>query len=190
VVLRFLGEHQVSNTLGAAAVAYGLGMAVPAIADALSAARPRASGRLEVTERPDGVTIVNDAFNANPDSIAAALRTLAAMSAGRRTVAVLGEMAELGDAAKEGHEETGRLAAGLGIDVLVAVGGDSAAALADAARGRGGRMHVAVVPDPAAALSALRDLLRPGDIVLAKASHAMHMEELAVTLAKAGGPTA
>lgn len=190
VALRFLGEHQVSNALGAAAVAYGLGMAVPDIAGALSAARPRAAGRLEVIQRQDGVTVVNDAFNANPDSVAAALRTLAAMSVGRRTVAVLGEMAELGDAARQGHEQAGRLAADLGIDVLVTVGGDGAAALAGAARGRGGRMQVVMVPDPDAALSALRDLLRPGDVVLAKASHAMHLEELAVTLAAAGGPAA
>jgi len=188
VALGYLGGHQVSNALGAAAVAYGLGMAVPDIAEALSGARPRASGRLEVTERPDGVTIVNDAFNANPDSVRAALETLAAMAAGRRTVAVLGEMAELGDAAREAHEEAGRLAADLGIDILVAIGGDGAAALVAAARGRGGRVHVTTVPDPGAALPVLRGLLRPGDIVLAKASHAMHLEELAVALATAGGP--
>ena len=188
--LRFLGEHQVSNALGAAAVAYGLGMAVPDIAAALSAARPLASGRLEVTERPDGITIVNDAFNANPDSVRAALETLAAMAAGRRTVAVLGEMAELGDTTRLAHEQAGQLAADLGIDILVAVGGAGEAALAGAARGRGGRMQVTVVPDPAAALSALRGLLRPGDIVLAKASHAMHLEDLAVRLAATGGPAA
>jgi UDP-N-acetylmuramoyl-tripeptide--D-alanyl-D-alanine ligase len=190
VTLRFLGGHQVSNALGAAAVAYGLGMAVPAIAGALSDARPRAAGRLEVTERPDGVTVVNDAFNANPDSVRAALETLAAMAAGRRMVAVLGEMAELGDATRQEHEEAGRLAADLGIDVLVTVGGDEAAAVADAATVRSGRLHAVVVPDADAALPALRDLLQPGDVVLAKASHAMHLEELAVTLAAAGGPPA
>ncbi len=189
VALRFLGEHQVSNALGAAAVAYGLGMAVPDIAAALSEARPLASGRLEVTERPDGITVVNDAFNANPDSVAAALRTLAAMAAGRRTVAVLGEMAELGDTTRQAHQQAGQLAADLGVDILVAVGGANAAAAAGAACG-GGRLRAVVVPDTDAALSALRDLLRPGDVVLAKASHAMHLEELAATLAAAGGPAA
>jgi UDP-N-acetylmuramoyl-tripeptide--D-alanyl-D-alanine ligase len=189
VALRFLGEHQVSNALGAAAVAYGLGMAVPDIAAALSAARPLASGRLEVTERPDGITVVNDAFNANPDSVAAALRTLAAMAGGRRTVAVLGEMAELGDLTRQAHEQAGQLAADLGVDILVAVGGANAAAVAGAASA-GGRLHAVVVPDTVAALAALRDLLRPGDVVLAKASHAMHLEELAATLAAAGGPAA
>jgi UDP-N-acetylmuramoyl-tripeptide--D-alanyl-D-alanine ligase len=186
VALRFLGGHQVSNALGAAAVAWGLGMTVPAIAGALSDAVPRAAGRLEVTERPDGATIVNDAFNANPESVAAALRTLAAMAAGRRTVAVLGEMAELGGIARQAHEQAGRLAADLGINVLVAVGGDGAETLAGAARGR---MDVAVAPDPGAALAVLAGLLQPGDVVLVKASHAMHLEELAVTLA-AGGPAA
>jgi UDP-N-acetylmuramoyl-tripeptide--D-alanyl-D-alanine ligase len=189
VALRFLGEHQVANALGAAAVAYGLGMAVPDIAAALSEARPLASGRLEVTERPDGITVVNDAFNANPDSVAAALRTLAAMAGGRRTVAVLGEMAELGDITRQAHEQAGQLAADLGVDILVAVGGANAAAVAGAASG-GGRLRAVVVPDTDAALSALRDLLRPGDVVLAKASHAMHLEELAATLAAAGGPAA
>jgi UDP-N-acetylmuramoyl-tripeptide--D-alanyl-D-alanine ligase len=190
VALQYLGEHQVSNALGAAAVAYGVGMPVPAIADALSAARPRASGRLEVTERPDGITVVNDAFNANPDSVRAALETLAAMAGGRRTVAVLGEMAELGDSAREGHEQAGRLAAGLGIDILVAVGGTHAAAVAGVALSHGGPLRAVVVPDADAALAALRDLLRPGDLVLAKASHAMQLEELAVTLATAGGSRA
>jgi UDP-N-acetylmuramoyl-tripeptide--D-alanyl-D-alanine ligase len=191
VSLRFLGGHQVSNALGAAAVAYGLGMAVPAIAGALSDARPRAPGRLEVTERPDGITVVNDAFNANPDSVRAALETLATMAAGRRTVAVLGEMAELGDVARQGHEQIGKLAADLGVDVLVAVGDADAAMVAAAAqRSSDGRLRAVVVPDPDAALSALRNLLRPGDVVLAKASHSMHLEELAVTLAAGGGPLA
>jgi UDP-N-acetylmuramoyl-tripeptide--D-alanyl-D-alanine ligase len=188
VALHYLGAHQVSNSLGAAGVAYGLGMLVPDIAAALSAARPRAAGRLEVTERPDGITIVNDAFNANPDSVRAALETLAAMAAGRRTVAVLGEMAELGELTRQGHEEAGRRAADVGVDILVTVGSVEAEAAA-AAASRGGVRAVSV-PDADAALSALNELLRPGDIVLAKASHAMNLEDLAVTLAAAGGPAA
>jgi UDP-N-acetylmuramoyl-tripeptide--D-alanyl-D-alanine ligase len=190
VALQYLGEHQVSNALGAAAVAWGLGMPVPGIAAALSGATPRADGRLQVTERPDGVLVINDAFNANPDSVCAALETLVSMSAGRRTVAVLGEMAELGDITRQAHEQAGQLAAGLGVDVLVAVGGADAAALADAACRANGAMHVVVVPDPDVALSALRDLLLPGDIVLAKASHSKHLAELAITLAGAGEPSA
>lgn len=102
--------------------------------------------------------------------------------------AVLGEMAELGGMSRQAHEEAGRLAAGLGIDILVAVGGADASAVAAAASG-GGLLSAVVVPDVGAALSALRDLLRPGDVVLAKeASHAMRLEKLAAALAAAGGP--
>lgn len=185
VALRFLGGHQVSNALGAATVAWGLGMPLPAVARALSLAAPRAAGRLDVTERPDGVTVINDAFNANPESVRAALETLAAMSAGRR-ITVLGEMAELGDLTRDAHEQAGRDAARLGIDIVIAVGTAGAEALAAGARSGSERTRVTVVPDPAAALKAVRDLVQPGDVVLAKASHSMHMEDMAVALAAEG----
>jgi UDP-N-acetylmuramoyl-tripeptide--D-alanyl-D-alanine ligase len=190
VALRYLGAHQVSNALGAAAVAWGLGMTVPAIAAALSDAVPQASGRLEVTERADGVVIINDAFNANPESLLTGLQTLVAVAAGRRTVAVLGEMAELGGITRQAHEEAGRLVARLGIDVLVAVGGAEAGALANAAMDGSSLLRTIVVPDAGAALSELHGLLHSGDVVLAKASHSMHLEELAVALATVGGPAA
>jgi UDP-N-acetylmuramoyl-tripeptide--D-alanyl-D-alanine ligase len=190
VALRYLGAHQVSNALGAAAVAWGLGMTVPAVAAALSEAAPRASGRLEVTERADGVVIVNDAFNANPESVLTGLQTLTAVAAGRRTVAVLGEMAELGGITRQAHEEAGRLVARLGIDVLVAVGGAEAGALVGAAMDGSSRLRTVVAPGAGAALAELDGLLRPGDVVLVKASHSMHLEELAVALVAAGGPAA
>ena len=99
--MRLYGEHHVSNALAAAAVAHELGMPVDEIALALSEAGTLSRWRMEVTERPDGVTIVNDAYNANPESMRAALRALAAMGGaaqvqGGRTWAVLGQMAELG----------------------------------------------------------------------------------------------
>lgn len=96
VTMRLYGEHHVSNALAAAAVAHELGMSAEEIATALSGAGSLSRWRMEVTERPDGVTIVNDAYNANPESMRAALRALAAMGRGRRTWAVLGKMAELG----------------------------------------------------------------------------------------------
>ena len=77
---------------------------------------------MDVFDRPDGVTVIDDSYNANPASTAAALRALAAMGRGRRTVAVLGYMAELGEYERAGHEEVGRLAAELGVDRLVVVG--------------------------------------------------------------------
>ena len=129
--MRLYGEHHVSNALAAAAVAHELGMSADEIATALSEAGTLSRWRMEVTERPDGVTVVNDAYNANPESMRAALRALVAMGEppgeGRRTWAVLGEMAELGDEALAEHDAVGRLAVRLNVSKLVAVGGREAA---------------------------------------------------------------
>ncbi|MGH8883645.1 MAG: UDP-N-acetylmuramoyl-tripeptide--D-alanyl-D-alanine ligase [Egibacteraceae bacterium] len=180
VALDMLGEHQVSNALGAAAVAYGLGMSTADIADALSRARPLSAGRMEVHERADGVTVVNDAFNANPDSMRAGLRALAVMGHGRRTVAVLGEMRELGDNSSAEHAAIGRVVAGMDIDLLVAVGGVEAALLEKTARERRPDMTTVLVADRHAAYQLLEtDLLRPGDVVLVKSSHAAGLDVLA-----------
>ena len=110
VQLRLYGEHHVSNALAAAALAGELGLATDAIAAGLSEALPRSRWRMEVTRRADGVTVVNDAYNANPESLRAALATLAVMTdSGRRhrAFAVLGLMTELGEAEEEFHEEAG-----------------------------------------------------------------------------------
>ncbi|MFE1784699.1 UDP-N-acetylmuramoyl-tripeptide--D-alanyl-D-alanine ligase, partial [Streptomyces sp. NPDC059506] len=109
VTLRLYGEHHVSNALAAAAVARELGMPVDRIATALSEAGTLSRWRMEVTERADGVTVVNDAYNANPESVRAALRALVAMGRGRRTWAVLGEMAELGEVNPPPHHPGGRI---------------------------------------------------------------------------------
>jgi UDP-N-acetylmuramoyl-tripeptide--D-alanyl-D-alanine ligase len=117
------GEHQVSNALAAAAVALELGATPGGVAAALSRYRPASRWRMEVTDRPDGVTVVNDAYNANPESVAAALRTLVVLAgAHRRSWAVLGPLAELGDAAAQAYREIGALTARLGVGRLVVVG--------------------------------------------------------------------
>ncbi len=127
VRLRLHGAHHVTNALAAAALAAELGMDLDAIAAGLSAAVPRSRWRMEVTERPDGVTVVNDAYNANPESVRAALAALADMTAGgRRGFAVLGQMTELGAQAERFHEEAGMLAARAGVTGLIVVG-DAAA---------------------------------------------------------------
>ncbi|MGG8405847.1 UDP-N-acetylmuramoyl-tripeptide--D-alanyl-D-alanine ligase, partial [Streptomyces sp. 12297] len=131
VTLRLYGEHHVSNALAAAAVAHVLGMSVDEIARALSEAGTLSRWRMEVTERSDGVTVVNDAYNANPESMRAALRALVAMGGatraqGGRTWAVLGPMAELGDDSLAEHDAVGRLAVRLNVSKLVAVGGREA----------------------------------------------------------------
>ena len=182
VSLTLHGAHHVANALAAAAVAAELGMDTRAIADALTAATVRSGKRMELTRRPDGVLVVNDAYNANPDSTRAAIEALAHLAqqgTGRRGIAVLGYMAELGDIAAESHEEAGRRAAQAGAAVVIAVGAEAAPIL-DGARSVGGWPGEAVAAaDPKAAVAALRNRLRPGDVVLVKASKAAGLWEVA-----------
>jgi UDP-N-acetylmuramoyl-tripeptide--D-alanyl-D-alanine ligase len=194
VTLGLHGAHHVANALAAAAIAADLGMAVPDIADALSAATARSKKRMELTRRPDGVLVINDSFNANPDSVRAAIEALAHMTkggaadSGRRGIAVLGYMAELGDAEIASHAEAGRLAARAGVAALVAVG-DGARPVLDGARAeQGWRGEAIAVPDPRAAVAELRNRLRPGDVVLVKASKVAGLGEVADgLLAEAAG---
>jgi UDP-N-acetylmuramoyl-tripeptide--D-alanyl-D-alanine ligase len=180
VTLRLHGAHHVANALAAAAIAAELGMAVPDITDALSAATARSKKRMELHERPDGVLVVNDAYNANPDSMKAAIEALAHMTRGRRRgFAVLGHMAELGDISVPSHAEVGRLAARAGVTGLIAVGDDARPVL-DGARAEAGWHGAALAaPDAPAAVVALRNLLRPGDVVLVKASKSAGLWEVA-----------
>ncbi len=187
VTMRLYGEHHVSNALAAAAVAHELGMSAEEIATALSEAGSLSRWRMEVTERPDGVTVVNDAYNANPESMRAALRALAAMGKGRRTWAVLGEMAELGDEALAEHDAVGRLAVRLNVSKLVAVGGREASWLQLGAYNEGSWGEESVhVSDAQAAVDLLRSELRPGDVVLVKASRSVGLESVAKALLAGG----
>ncbi|MFD4409940.1 UDP-N-acetylmuramoyl-tripeptide--D-alanyl-D-alanine ligase [Streptomyces sp. NPDC058251] len=187
VTMRLYGEHHVSNALAAAAVAHELGMSADEIARALSEAGSLSRWRMEVTERPDGVTVVNDAYNANPESMRAALRALAAMGRGRRTWAVLGQMAELGDEALAEHDAVGRLAVRLNVSKLVAVGGREASWLQLGAYNEGSWGEESVhVSDAQAAVDLLRSELRPGDVVLVKASRSVGLERVAQALLDSG----
>ncbi|MDT3400020.1 UDP-N-acetylmuramoyl-tripeptide--D-alanyl-D-alanine ligase [Streptomyces sp. B1866] len=196
VTLRLYGEHHVSNALAAAAVAHELGMPAQEIATALSEADQLSRWRMEVTERSDGVTVVNDAYNANPDSVRAALRALAAMgeaasARGGRTWAVLGPMAELGEESPAEHDAVGRLAVRLNVSRLVAVGGQEAAWLDTGARNEGSWGEESVhVSDVRAAVGLLRSELRPGDVVLVKASRAAGLERVAQALLAGEGEVA
>jgi len=182
VRLQLYGEHQVTNALAAAAVAHELGMAVDEIGEELAAAQTRSRWRMEVTERADGVTVVNDAYNANPDSVRAALKALVAMARGRRTWAVLGEMRELGEASAAEHDAVGRLVVRLDVSRLVVVGkGARPVHLGACLEGSWGEESV-FVADPVDALALLRRELRPGDVVLVKASRAGGLERLAEAL--------
>jgi UDP-N-acetylmuramoyl-tripeptide--D-alanyl-D-alanine ligase len=185
VALRVVGEHQVANALSAAGAALAAGMPPAEVARALSAAEPRSRWRMEVDRRADGVTIVNDAYNANPESMRAALAALAGLPATRR-IAVLGGMAELGPGAAEEHERLGR-EAGKRADLVVAVGPDAVGIAngATAAGWRAGEESVHV-QDRAAAREFLAQVLCPGDVVLVKASRSYGLEVLAADLLDAG----
>jgi UDP-N-acetylmuramoyl-tripeptide--D-alanyl-D-alanine ligase len=182
VAMPAMGEHLVRNALAAAAAAGVLGLTVEEIAAGLAGAR-LSPMRMQVERRPDGVTVINDAYNANPTSVTAALKALAAAGrGGGRTVAVLGEMAELGEAAQGEHDRIGRLAARLGIDRLVGVGA-LGEVLVRAARMEGMWPEEAVaVADADAAVAAVAATLAPGDVVLVKASRAVALDRVAARL--------
>jgi UDP-N-acetylmuramoyl-tripeptide--D-alanyl-D-alanine ligase len=184
VTLPLIGEHQAYNAAAAAAAAYAAQIPFAAIVAGLVSARARSRWRMEVTTSPAGYTLINDAYNANPDSLAAALRALASWdrTAEGRTIAVLGEMRELGEASDARHHEAGDVAAGLGIDIIVVVG-DRARAIVDGARGHAGWVGEAIwVPDVAEAIPFLRGALRSSDVVLVKASRAAALERVAQAL--------
>ncbi|GIE96884.1 UDP-N-acetylmuramoyl-tripeptide--D-alanyl-D-alanine ligase [Paractinoplanes rishiriensis] len=170
VRLGVAGRHQVANTLAAAGVALALGLGFEDVADALGAVGIASSRRMDVFARPDGVIVIDDSYNANPSSTAAALHALAAMASSRRRVAVLGYMAELGDHERAGHEEVGRLAAELGVDRLVAVA-ENARPILDGANGVDGWTGEAIfADDQATAIEIVQSDLHAGDVVLVKGS--------------------
>jgi UDP-N-acetylmuramoyl-tripeptide--D-alanyl-D-alanine ligase len=184
VQLQLIGEHQVSNALACAAVTHAVGLTAEQIADGLNSAGNVSRWRMEVTERPDGVTVINDAYNANPDSVRAALKALVAIgrTRGARTWAVLGEMRELGTAAAEEHDAIGRLAVRLDVNRLVAVT-EPARPIQLGASLEGSRGNDSAYADSIeAALELLSAELRPGDVVLVKASRAAGLERLAAAL--------
>ncbi len=172
VAFKVLGEHHVMNALAAAATAHALGVGLADIVAGLEAVSRAERWRMEVLGGRDGITVINDAYNASPDSVAAALRTLAKLKRpGARTIAVLGEMAELGEYAGEEHDKVGLDVVVLGIDRLVAVG--------PGAR----RMHISAmregtffseesqyVETPEEAYDVVMALAQPGDTILVKSS--------------------
>ncbi|MDP7572897.1 MAG: cyanophycin synthetase, partial [Myxococcota bacterium] len=172
-----LGETTLCNALCAAAAASAAGASLDEVSAGLDAYRP-VTGRLERRDLPDGVVVIDDSYNANPQSMEVALRILARSGSGRR-VAVLGDMGELGDRAEKAHREAGRLSAQLGIDFLVAVG-SHAPLVAAGARQAG--LAAACIQEFLASDEAgppVRALLKPGDWVLVKGSRAMRMERVA-----------
>jgi UDP-N-acetylmuramoyl-tripeptide--D-alanyl-D-alanine ligase len=171
VRLKILGEHHVMNALAALGAATTLGVPLKRAVAALEQVARAERWRMEVLEPGGGITVINDAYNASPDSMAAALKTLAQIRRpDQRTVAVLGEMAELGEYAQEEHDRIGRLAVRLNIDRLIVVG-DAARAIHLGAGLEGSWNGESLqVPDMDAAYDVLREELRAGDVVLVKSS--------------------
>ena len=176
---QLIGEHHVHNLLAAATIAYNSGISGEKIARALNKAAAASKWRMARTDRADGVTVINDAYNANPESMAAALRTLAqlgrtvdpATGQPHRTWAVLGAMLELGDASVEEHDRIGRLVVRMNISKLIAVG-DETKPIYNAAHLEGSWGNEATwVKTPEEAEQILRAEVRPGDIVLFKSSN-------------------
>jgi UDP-N-acetylmuramoyl-tripeptide--D-alanyl-D-alanine ligase len=182
VRLQVSGRHQVANALAAAGAAAALGLDLAEVAANLSAATARSRWRMELGERRDGVTVLNDAYNANPDSMRAAVGTLAELGrhGSRRTWAVLGDMLELGDVAEQAHAELGAFVAERGIDRLVAIGG-YAEPMAAAARVGGlvAPEAVRIYAEKAAAQADVLDRIGPGDVVLVKASRGLALDTVA-----------
>jgi UDP-N-acetylmuramoyl-tripeptide--D-alanyl-D-alanine ligase len=179
ITLQILGEHHVMNALAACAVADQLGIARSIIKSALEEMPLAERWRMQLTNREDGIAIINDAYNASPDSTKAALQTLAQLGkSGRRTIAILGEMAELGAFSREQHDAMGRIVVRLNIDQLVVVG--AAAKLihmgAEQEGSWGGESKY--FDSIAEALAYVRGMLVAGDIVLVKSSKSANLRYL------------
>jgi UDP-N-acetylmuramoyl-tripeptide--D-alanyl-D-alanine ligase len=188
VTLRLHGAHNVPNALAAAALARELGLGLADVADGLSAAVARSRWRMEVHRRADGVTVINDAYNANPESVRAALEALGHLAQDGRAFAILGHMAELGATSPVRHAEAGEFAArvlGPALAGLIAVGPEAAPVLDGARQVPSWRGEALGVPDGPAALAVLADRLKPGDVVLVKASRAAGLEGVADLLLEA-----
>ena len=177
VRLRLPGEHQAMNAAAVAAVALALGLPLEDIGLALGRIERLSPWRMELHERADGLVVVNDAYNANPHSMAAALETLAGIGrrTGRRTVAILGEMRELGDTSEAEHRALGELTVRLGIDRVMVVG-EGARPITGTARGASFYASVAEARDD------VRENVRAADVVLVKASRAAGLEHVATAL--------
>ncbi|UYM05357.1 UDP-N-acetylmuramoyl-tripeptide--D-alanyl-D-alanine ligase [Solicola gregarius] len=187
VHLRMLGMHQAVNAAAAATAALALDVSFSDVVDALNAATVSSAARLERHELANGVALINDAYNANPDSMRAALATLRTLADSRegRSIAVLGEMRELGTTAAEEHRQLGAYAAESGLDELVLVG-DGAAPIAEGWTGA----PVRRAADADAAVRIVEDLVGPGDVVLVKASLTIGLQRVARELVSRAGHTA
>ncbi|SEJ47016.1 UDP-N-acetylmuramoyl-tripeptide--D-alanyl-D-alanine ligase [Demequina mangrovi] len=177
--LSLVGEHHVTNALAALGVCLECGLDPEDAWERVAAAGPVSAHRMAVTERPDGVTVIDDAYNASIESVRAALRALKLVADGGRTFAVLGEIRELGDASVTIHDQIGTEVVRLRIDRTVIVGEGARPAFVAAVREGSWGDEAAYVDTIGEARALLEDALAPGDTVLVKASHGSGLWELA-----------
>lgn len=188
VQLSLVGEHQVTNALAAASVAWRLGLPLAEIASCLSATGAASPWRMAVSDGAEGVTVINDAYNASPEATQAAVRTLAHLAERRRSIAVLGEMRELGPDSVAHHRAVGELCAQSGIDRVIVVG-EGARGVFDAIDDSNTTHQCTTaifVPDVATATAVTLESVRPNDVVLVKASRAVGLETLAHAVLERG----
>jgi UDP-N-acetylmuramoyl-tripeptide--D-alanyl-D-alanine ligase len=172
VTFRVLGEHHVMNALAAAATAEQLGVPIDDIVAALGTVHTAERWRMEVMGGRDNITVINDAYNASPDSMTAALKTLAQIrEPGQRTIAVLGEMSELGELSGEEHDRIGLLVVRLNISQLVVVGQGARRMYISAIREGSWDGEATIVDTPDDALQLLQSTVKPGDTLLVKSSN-------------------
>jgi UDP-N-acetylmuramoyl-tripeptide--D-alanyl-D-alanine ligase len=179
VSLQVVGAHQALNAAAAAAAALAAGLGLEQVAASLSSVTGLSRWRMELRELPNGVLVLDDSYNANPESVRAAVDALVTIGADpevRRTVAVLGEMLELGDTSVDQHRAVGEYAAEHGVDRVLVIG--------EGARGihEGAGARSTLVPDNAAAVEWVREHVSEGDAVLFKASRGARLDEVASTL--------
>lgn len=177
IAVQLPGRHNVYNALAAAAVGKIMGVDMENIAEGIASAETT-GWRMEMINKPEEITIINDAYNANPVSMRSALMALGDISHEKRAIAVLGDMGELGPVSEEAHQEVGKLAVDYGTDILITVGRKSRKT-AQAAREKGlprGSVFTADGVDRAAEI--LRAIIEPGDVVLIKGSRFLGLERL------------
>ena len=178
ISLPLLGQHSIYNALAAVAVAQTIGMDLESIAQALKSATPASVWRMQVKQLPGGIKLINDAYNANPESMAAALRTLVGVADRGHSWAVLGLMAELGEYSQEQHDVLGRLAVRLDVGHLVCVGDEAKIIHLGASQEGSWNGESVWFPDFASASDYIVEKVTSDDVVLFKASRAAHFEEL------------
>jgi len=186
VTLTLVGEHHVTNALAALAVAVECGLDPARAAAAIAQAGPVSAHRMAVTERGDGITVIDDSYNASPESMRAAFRALLDVAEGGRTFAVIGEMLEMGESSREAHADLGYHAVRLGISHLLVVGEGAKPAFDSAVREGSWGDEAAYVATIGEARAYLTERLMAGDTVLVKASHGSGLYELADELVTEG----